>query len=137
MGSEMCIRDSIEEVDHSSASHCESRMWQQESRKLTGRRKTTAMDGSDDAALRESQTSETGNLGCFVTNFRNPRGRTMGPWTHGRRDTRYGSRKLACFVTNFRDPKITKCAQDTLDPVFNVDSRGELRFEPFPHLGVV
>ena len=89
----------IEEVDHSSASHCGSRMWQQESRKLTGRRKTTAMDGCDDATC--------------------------------------GSRKLACFVTNFRDPKITKCAQDTLHPVFNVESRGALRYEPFPRLRVV
>ena len=41
------------------------------------------------------------------------------------------------FVTSNRHIKNTRCVQNTLDPVYSVDSDSELRFEPFPHPGAV
>ena len=57
----------------------------------------------------------------------------VGDDGHGRQRRRClrNKRNLGCFVTVNRYTEITKSAQDTLNPVFNVDSRGELRCEPF------
>ena len=52
------------------------------------------------------------------------------PWTAAMTLLRE-QRNLGCFVTVNRYTEITKSDQDALNPVFNVDSRGELRFEPF------
>ena len=61
------------------------------------------------------------------------------PWTamDGADGQSCGLRKRLLFlrfVTSGRYIEITKRPQITLDPVFNVDSHGGLRFEPFPHL---
>ena len=64
------------------------------------RQRTTAMDGSDGAGLREEA-------------------------------------KLGCFETSGRHIEISKGVQNALDPVFNVDSDGGLRFKQFPNLWAV